>query len=243
PRRAVSRVLLVAHEGLSRRSGGRRPSAERAASRQYRPWHGEGHVHEQDRPRCPAREPGTGPVALPGPGRPRGGSGGRVASRRTAPHGVPAGGRYRRARRWAMSRPRTSPARRVTVRTLHSGSVTVGIHSRTVTEPVLAAMNQMAAATISSDPMVRSLMARPLTVTVGGPYAPAELRVFRDIPSIIGPAAARGDFRPPPPALVPARPPGGPRATAGGLRDPGGSCVREAGTRVTMRWAAETDRL
>src|SRR5690606_7558583 len=70
PRRAVSRVLLVAHEGLSRRSGGRRPSAERAASRQYRPWHGEGHVHEQDRPRCLARGPRTEPDAPPGPGRP-----------------------------------------------------------------------------------------------------------------------------------------------------------------------------
>src|SRR5690606_34795021 len=170
-----------------------------------------------ERPRARAGVLRTEQQAPPGPGRTGAADpadGARAG--RTAPHGVPAGGRYRRARRWAMSRPRTSPARRVTVRTLHSGSVTVGIHSRTVTEPVLAAMNQMAAATISSDPMVRSLMARPLTVTVGGPYAPAELRVFRDIPSIIGPAVARGDFRPPPPGPVPGAPAG--RAARGGRR-------------------------
>ncbi|GGV53350.1 hypothetical protein GCM10010293_66380 [Streptomyces griseoflavus] len=50
-----------------------------------------------------------------------------------------------------------------------------------VTEFVFAAMNQMATPASSTEPMVRSLTSRPLTVTVGGPYSRAGFRAIRVI--------------------------------------------------------------
>lgn len=73
------------------------------------------------------------------------------------------------------------PTRSVTVSTLHSGNVTVGTHSLMVTESVLAAMNQTAAAARSTNPIVRSLMSRPFTVSVDGLCACAVLRAINPI--------------------------------------------------------------
>lgn len=64
------------------------------------------------------------------------------------------------------------------MRTLQSGSVTVGIHSLIVTDPVFAAMNQIASAASTTKPIVRSRMSRPLTVTVEGACGGDSLRAI-----------------------------------------------------------------
>lgn len=79
------------------------------------------------------------------------------------------------------------------MRTLHSGSVTVGIHSLMVTDFVLAAMNQMARAAMSTEPIVRSLMSCPLTVKVEGVCA---FVAFRAMGTIIGRLVRAGDSTP-----------------------------------------------